>query len=166
VSVVDDTKEMATASMSLDDSGFVVIVGESAGFCWGVERAINIARDTAGKVGRVETVGQLVHNTRVVGDLAREGITAVSDVGSVETETAVVRTHGLPPAVLEEAKRRGVRLVDATCPTVAMVQKRARQLLDEGYQVFIVGKRDHPEVIGVQGWVEGKATVKLAENPQ
>jgi len=141
------------------EPGFTVIVGESAGFCWGVERAINIARDTAAQVGQIETVGQLVHNTRVVSDLAKEGITSVGNLEEVRTETAVVSTHGLPPAVIAEAKRRGVKLVDATCPTVAVVQKRARQLLDEGYEVFIVGKRDHPEVIGVQGWVGGKATV-------
>ena len=137
----------------------LIIVGKHAGFCWGVERAVKIARETAAREGRLNTIGPLVHNERVVRELAKEGIEPVDDVTQVTTPVALIRTHGLPPSALQEAQRRGLRLVDATCPTVAATQRRAKQLVEEGYDLYIIGRARHPEIVALLGCVDGKATV-------
>ena len=137
----------------------MIIVGRYAGLCWGVDRAVKIARETAAREGRLNTIGPLVHNERVVRELAKEGIQPVNDVTQVTTPVALIRTHGLPPAALQEAQRRRLRLVDATCPTVAAAQTRAKQLVEEGYDLCIIGRARHPEIVALLGSVDGKATV-------
>ena len=142
----------------------LIIVGKYAGFCWGVERAIKMARETAAREGRLNTIGPLVHNEGVVRELASEGIEPADSVAAVTTPVALIRTHGLPPAALREAEQRGLQLVDATCPTVATVPRRARQLVEEGYDLYIVGQARHPEIVALLGCVEGRATV--VETPE
>lgn len=135
-----------------------VTVAPCAGFCFGVKRALKLAFDAAheGDVPLV-TLGPIIHNPQVVAKLADEGLRVVDDPEEIRSGKLVVRSHGLPRPVIEAARRRGVEIVDATCPFVKMAQDRAAQLEDEGYAVVVVGERDHPEVLSITRSLEADA---------
>ncbi|MEB3286140.1 MAG: 4-hydroxy-3-methylbut-2-enyl diphosphate reductase [Vampirovibrionales bacterium] len=98
----------------------------------------------------VYVLGQLIHNRQVIDYLSGQGITTVSSLDEVPDESVcVIRTHGAPPELVEAAKARGIEVADATCPDVRLVQNKAIQLAEEGYTVVVVGKAEHPEVIGI-----------------
>ncbi len=123
-----------------------VIVARPNGFCFGVERALRLARAGLKKFPRVYTFGQLVHNPRVLQELAAAGIKPVRRLVDVRNGCLVIRAHGCPARVLEECARQGIAVIDATCPYVRRVQNVARKLSADGYQVVVVGERNHPEV--------------------
>ena len=136
------------------------IVAEGAGFCFGVKRALKIAFDAARKGdGSVVTLGAIIHNPQVVARLEEEGLRVVKNLDEVDGGTLVVRSHGLPRRVLEEAETKGMTVVDATCPFVKQAQERAAQLEDEGHAVVVVGEEDHPEVLSITGSLKGRAKV-------
>ncbi|NLT91828.1 MAG: 4-hydroxy-3-methylbut-2-enyl diphosphate reductase, partial [Actinobacteria bacterium] len=107
----------------------------------------------------VATLGPIIHNPRVVGSLEERGVHVVDDVGQAGSGTLIVRTHGVPPDVLEHARSRRLNVVDATCPFVSVAQRKAAMLRDAGYAVVILGERDHPEVVGLQGFAGADAVV-------
>ncbi len=147
-----------------------ISVAPCAGFCFGVKRALKIAFDAAHKHagdGPIFTLGPIIHNPQVVAKLEREGLAVIDDLEDLEDPrggTMIVRSHGLPRGVLEDATRRGIKLVDATCPFVKEAQERARQLADEGYAVVIVGEEDHPEVLSIAGGLSSPAMVIAGPN--
>ena len=129
-----------------------VIVASEAGACFGVERALDLVRETArGASGPVHTLGPLIHNPIVVDELAALGVTAVDDPAVEEGATLVLRTHGVAPAVEQAARDAGATVVDATCPFVKRAHRAAEKLASEGYQVLILGEKGHPEVEGIVG---------------
>lgn len=130
-----------------------VIVARSAGFCFGVRRAIEMAFRTAEEKGGqpIFTLGPLIHNAQVVRELERRGLRVADDIDSVESGTVIIRTHGLAPKVREEAQKRALEVIDATCPFVGRAQKLAADLAADGYQVVIIGDQNHPEVNAVAG---------------
>lgn len=128
-----------------------VLVAKPTGFCFGVQRAIDLARAGLARYGRVATLGELVHNPLVLEELAAEGIRAVKTVSAARGGALVIRAHGCPPAVTLECRRLGVRIIDATCPYVRKVQSVARRLREGGYAVVVVGERNHPEVRSILG---------------
>lgn len=144
-----------------------VIRAKSAGFCWGVERAIDIARDFATK-GRhpVYTDGPLIHNSQMMDRLQGEGIREVGDYQSSSNLTInadneqnavlVVRAHGISPERRKYLKSIGVDFKDATCPDVGIVAGKIRMHAKKGYSTVIFGDEKHPEVIGLMGYTEGK----------
>jgi (E)-4-hydroxy-3-methyl-but-2-enyl pyrophosphate reductase len=135
-------------------------VAKGAGFCFGVKRALKIAFDAARTgEGTVVTLGPIIHNPQVVASLEKEGLRVVNDLSEVDGGTLVVRSHGLPRSVLDEARARGLSIVDATCPFVKQAQDRAVQLEREGHEVVVVGEEDHPEVLSITGSLEKPATV-------
>jgi (E)-4-hydroxy-3-methyl-but-2-enyl pyrophosphate reductase len=135
-----------------------VRVAKISGFCFGVERVIDLARRAENK-GDFDTLGPIIHNPFVVRQLEEKGVRAVSSLSETTKETLLIRAHGVPPEIYREARERGIRLLDGTCPYVKDVQKAAVQLRSEGYRVIIVGMKDHPEVKGVLGYVQNEATV-------
>jgi 4-hydroxy-3-methylbut-2-enyl diphosphate reductase len=138
------------------DGSVLIEVAESAGYCWGVERAIDLAVEAAAKKDRpVVTHGELIHNSYTVGKLEREhGITAVADHHSAPAGAAlVIRAHGVPPAVKREATAAGLQVIDGTCPLVDIIHRKAVALAKDGYDVFIVGQPTHPEIIGIMASV-------------
>jgi 4-hydroxy-3-methylbut-2-enyl diphosphate reductase len=140
--------------------GRTIIVARSAGYCYGVERALQIADDAVEHSEKpIATLGPIIHNPSVVEQLARRGAAVVDEVAQLESGTVVVRTHGVPPAVIEEARRRGLTVVDATCPFVTVAQRKAAALQAAGYTVVILGERDHPEVIGLSACAGEQAVV-------
>lgn len=150
-----------------------IIRAENAGFCFGVKRAINLAFEAAAKSKKnVYSLGPLIHNPQTVDLLTRKGVYVVTDLEIPRPgDTLIIRSHGTTPEILDEAKKRDLNIVDATCPFVIKAQKVAQQLSLEGYQVVIVGEGDHPEVIGLKGfagkdsWVlENAEDAKLLPN--
>jgi (E)-4-hydroxy-3-methyl-but-2-enyl pyrophosphate reductase len=136
------------------------IVAEGAGFCFGVKRALKMAFEAARDgEGDVVTLGAIIHNPQVVAKLEEEGLHVVENLDGLEGGTLVVRSHGLPRSVLEEAEAKGMTIVDATCPFVKQAQERAVQLENEGHAVIVVGEEDHPEVLSITGSLKGRATV-------
>jgi len=136
-----------------------------AGFCFGVKRAIDMARATLdSKEGPIYSLGPLIHNPQVVSCLARMGLKEINDLGEIKEGTLVIRSHGVGPDLLETAREKGLEIVDATCPNVRRAQDLARELSRENIQVVVVGDKEHPEVQGIIGWTCGKAMV--AENPE
>ena len=131
-----------------------ITVAESAGFCFGVKRAIRITEEAAEKLGRVFTLGPLIHNNDVILDLERKGVTAVSDCSNAEG-TIIVRSHGVPKSVYDEIAKRGLTLIDATCPFVEKIHRIVEENSEDG-DVLIAGDSSHPEVIGIIGFVKGK----------
>ena len=135
-------------------------VATGAGFCFGVRRALKMAFEAARRdEGSVVTLGPIIHNPQVVAKLEKEGVRVVDDLDDVADGTLIVRSHGLPRRVLEEAEARGIKLVDATCPFVKQAQERAAQLEAEDHFVIVVGEEDHPEVLSITGSLEGEAVV-------
>jgi len=142
-----------------------VIVARNAGFCFGVRRAVELARSEARALGRVYTWGKLIHNEAVVRSLSEEGIRPVESLdGLLPGDTLIIRAHGAPPALFEACAARGIRTVDATCPFVARIHPIVQAAVERGIPVFIAGKRTHPEVIGTAGWARGQAVI--LETPQ
>ena len=138
-----------------------VYTAEEAGFCFGVKRALEIATKAAvrGEQIPVYTLGPIIHNPQVVGELDKLGIKAINSIEDIAQGTVIIRSHGVSPAILEKAKKKGLHIIDATCPFVKSAQKYAKKLVDEGYQTFIYGDHEHPEVIGIYGSSAGSATV-------
>ena len=133
-----------------------------AGYCWGVERALDIVTDTAAAhpSETVRTLGPIIHNSHVVQSLEEKGVQHVSGLDQLASgDTMIIRTHGVPPETYEQARAQGLNVVDATCPLVTLVQNKAKQLVQEGYHLVIFGNPKHPEVIGTIGHAGGKATV-------
>ncbi|MBP7332271.1 MAG: bifunctional 4-hydroxy-3-methylbut-2-enyl diphosphate reductase/30S ribosomal protein S1 [Firmicutes bacterium] len=140
-------------------------VASKAGFCSGVKRALDLAMDTLKEnKGPVSTLGPLVHNPQVVASLVEKGISVIDDVKDIQEGALVIRSHGVSPDVLVQARERGINIIDATCPNVRRAQELAGELTEQGYQVVVVGDRGHPEVQGIVGWTNGKAVV--VENPE
>lgn len=138
-----------------------VILADYAGYCYGVERAFIIVEEAAKtKSHPITTLGPLIHNNQAIEALRNEfGVTDSDALEAITEGTVVIRTHGVIPDVMDEAKQKGLEIVDATCPFVRKVQKLARELVRDGYTLIILGEKNHPEVIGVTGHAGGAAIV-------
>lgn len=139
-----------------------VVLARSAGFCFGVKRAIETAESTA-RQGEAYTYGPLIHNRQVVERLEQNGLKAIDDL-QVGQGKVIIRSHGVPPEIYARGKELGVELVDATCPFVQKAQRLAMQFQQDGYQVIVVGDRRHPEVQGIIGWTGNQGIA--VEDPQ
>lgn len=138
----------------------IIKISKYAGFCFGVERAINLALKAAKKFRKVYTLGDLIHNKREIERLKEFGIVPVNvsyqDINKVfkEGDIVIIRSHGVPPYVYELLKKVGVKIIDATCPFVKQVHKKIQILQKENYPTCIFGDPDHPEVIGIAGYAK------------
>jgi (E)-4-hydroxy-3-methyl-but-2-enyl pyrophosphate reductase len=136
-----------------------VLLADKAGFCFGVKRAINTAFETAVK-GNVYCLGPLIHNPQEVERLRQSGVRTVDDFSSLNPgEFLIIRSHGVPPKVLAQARDKGLRIIDLTCPFVGKAQRDAEALCKDGYQVVVVGEKKHPEVQSILGYAGDNAVV-------
>jgi len=138
-------------------------IAKNAGYCYGVRRAFSLVekavREHDGE-GPFYTLGPIIHNPQAVEMLKREkGVYPISNLDEVDRGVLIVRSHGVPPELIDRALKRGLKVVDATCPFVKRAQSKAKELADEGYQVVILGEKEHPEVIGIIAHAGGKAYV-------
>ncbi len=137
-----------------------VLLADEYGFCFGVERAVEMVEEALGVGATVRTLGPLIHNTQEIERLEAEGVRTINAPAEVrEGETAVIRAHGVTPEVQRELEARATKVVDATCPFVTKVQKLAERAAAEGRDVVVVGNPDHPEMIGVKGYAPERAHV-------
>lgn len=128
-----------------------ILTAKSAGFCYGVRRALDAVMEAAGTEGRpMYTLGPLIHNPQVVERLARNGVQAIERIEDTPTGGIIVMpSHGVPKPILDEAMAMGIEMLDVTCPFVSKVQNLAGDLHDQGYQVVILGDAGHTEVRGI-----------------
>jgi 4-hydroxy-3-methylbut-2-enyl diphosphate reductase len=137
-----------------------VLLAEEYGFCFGVERAVEMVEGALSEGANVRTLGPLIHNTQEIQRLEGEGVRTINAPVEVTAgETAVIRAHGVTPEVQRELESRAERVIDATCPFVTKVQKLAERAAKEGRDVVVVGSPDHPEMIGVKGYAPDRAYV-------
>ncbi len=138
-----------------------VIIADCAGYCYGVERALKLAEKAADKGGRkLYSIGPLIHNQHVIDRLKKEkNIHPLEDISEIHNARLIVRAHGVPPETLETAERAGNEIINATCKFVNIAQDYAAKLHEDGYDIIILGEKDHPEVVGLLGYAGGKAIV-------
>jgi (E)-4-hydroxy-3-methyl-but-2-enyl pyrophosphate reductase len=136
-----------------------------AGFCFGVRRAIKIVEEAlARKNGGIFCWGELIHNACVVQDLEKKGLRMVKNLKAVPRGgSLIIRSHGAGPEIFSEAKKRKIKVIDATCPFVQKAQIIAKDFYRKNYQVVIVGDKKHPEVIGIQANTKDTAIVVSGE---
>lgn len=126
-----------------------VILAKQAGFCFGVKRATQMAFEAAGKDEKTYTLGPIIHSPQVVGKLEELGIHALDNLDGLDGGTIIIRSHGVECKDIDEAQRKELTIVDATCPFVKKAQEHVKSLSEAGYGVIVVGDADHPEVQGI-----------------
>jgi 4-hydroxy-3-methylbut-2-enyl diphosphate reductase len=133
-----------------------ILIARSAGFCFGVKRAIAIADDTATKGGEepIHSLGPIIHNPQAVERLEKKGIRVVGGIDEITCGKAIIRSHGVTRSDRAALERKEITIVDATCPFVAKAQDHARMLSQEGYSVVVVGDPNHPEVKSIISFIE------------
>lgn len=142
-----------------------VVVSEYAGYCWGVERALEIAREAAEDAKEpVKSLGPLIHNPTVIEELAARGVTPAESVEEIIEGTVIIRSHGIPEDVKARLESSEAQVVDATCTFVKAAQEKAARLRDGGYMVVVLGEPRHPEVLGIRSYAGPNSLV--VEGPE
>ncbi|MDO4167536.1 MAG: 4-hydroxy-3-methylbut-2-enyl diphosphate reductase [Eubacteriales bacterium] len=140
-----------------------VTLAKSAGFCFGVKRAVDMVYQESEKPQKVYTLGPIIHNEQVVADLEAKGVRVLkedlSDLREGEEATVIIRSHGISKQLYEALEKKGVTIVDATCPFVSKIHRIVQEQHQAGHQIVIVGNENHPEVEGINGWCDHAATV-------
>ncbi|MBQ9978088.1 MAG: bifunctional 4-hydroxy-3-methylbut-2-enyl diphosphate reductase/30S ribosomal protein S1 [Clostridia bacterium] len=137
-----------------------ITLAETAGFCFGVNRAVNTVYELLEKGEKVCTLGPIIHNPQLVKELEEKGVRVVENECEVKPqEILVIRSHGVPACVMENAEKQGVKTVDATCPFVAKIHKIVSEATEKGDTVLIAGDEKHKEVIGIMGHCKGEVFV-------
>lgn len=140
-----------------------VKVAKTAGFCFGVKRAVEKAYEVAEqRQGEVYTYGPIIHNEEVVADLANKGVQVLeteNELRKLEKGTVIIRSHGVPKYIYELLKEKHLDYVDVTCPFVLKIHRIVEEESKKGRHIVIVGNAEHPEVAGIKGWCRGDCTV-------
>ncbi|MCQ2507535.1 MAG: 4-hydroxy-3-methylbut-2-enyl diphosphate reductase, partial [Dorea sp.] len=141
-----------------------VTLAKTAGFCFGVERAVNtVYQQIAEHKGKkIYTYGPIIHNALVTKDFEEQGVSVVqnlSDLEALEKGIMIIRSHGITKAEQEQIEKHGFTIVDATCPFVKRIHRIVEEHSKQGEHIIIVGNPKHPEVQGIVGWSEGPVTV-------
>ena len=127
-------------------NGVKVKLAKKTGFCFGVKRAVRMAEEALAKKRPIYSLGSIIHNRQVVERLSRKGLKVIKSIDQVKKGVLVISSHGLSPRKQSSIAKRGVDIIDTTCPFVLNAQKIAKRLSDGGYTVVIVGDARHPEV--------------------
>jgi len=136
-----------------------ISLANSAGFCFGVRRAINIAMETAKTNQPVFMLGDIVHNEEVVKKIRESGIKKISRLSAGGGKTLLIRAHGCSKKTLQRAKELGYSIIDATCPMVKEIHAIARKLENRGFKIIVIGDKSHDEVKGIVGQLKTKAVI-------
>ena len=142
-----------------------ILLASPRGFCAGVDRAIEIVNKALAKHGKpVYVRHEIVHNKQVVEDLKKRGAIFVEEISDIEDKTrpVIFSAHGVPKKVPKEAKLKNLYYIDATCPLVSKVHRESEQLFKNGFDIILIGHKNHPEVIGTMGQLP-KGSIKLIE---
>ena len=142
-----------------------VILAKSAGFCFGVRRAVDTVYEKIESGEPIYTFGPIIHNEEVVRDLKERGVVVVNDIEELSgktTGTVIIRAHGVEKGVDEAIRQLGFDIVDATCPFVLKIHRLVERYSAEGCQIVIVGNGAHPEVKGIRSWSSASHTAVIA----
>jgi 4-hydroxy-3-methylbut-2-en-1-yl diphosphate reductase len=127
------------------------------GFCMGVRRAVEIAERASLETGKLYTLGPLIHNSQVLESLGKRGLVCLkeNELSSLPADsTVIIRAHGVSPVIERELAKKGINILDATCPHVKLSQSKARSFVESGYRLFIAGEENHGEIAGIKGYAE------------
>ena len=144
-----------------------IIVAKSAGFCFGVERAVSTVYSEVEKGKKIYTLGPIIHNDYVVSDLESKGVTVINDVKELEGQddgTVIIRSHGVSKQTQDMLESLPLNVIDATCPFVKKIHRIVEKESTEGKQIVVIGNPDHPEVIGIIGWCDPDHPATVIEN--
>ena len=134
-----------------------IIVAKTAGFCWGVKRAIDKVMDLRSTTStNIQTYGPLIHNPQILDRLDNQGIKTSNKLKDIESSHVVIRTHGIPPEERKMIQRKDVKILDTTCPDVAKIHARIKRSVRAGQSVIIAGHQGHPEIKGIMGYAGEK----------
>lgn len=140
-----------------------VRVAKTAGFCFGVKRAVETVYEQAGMEGKtIYTYGPIIHNEEVVKDLEEKGVRVLeteAELSALDAGTVIIRSHGVGRDVYELIREKGLELVDATCPFVSKIHRIVEEQSKKGRHIIVVGNPTHPEVLGIVGWAFGPVDV-------
>lgn len=138
-----------------------IVVANNAGFCFGVKRATLMAFEQASvpATGKTCTLGPIIHSPQVVERLAEMGVNVIKSLSEIDSGRVILRSHGVTAAEIQEASDKGLDIVDATCPFVKKAQVHVKKLSEDGYDIVVVGERDHPEVEGIVSYSNGRVFV-------
>ena len=146
----------------------MVTLAKTAGFCFGVKRAVEMVYTEVQKGKQVYTLGPIIHNEEVVSDLEKKGVKVINELDLEKMEedgnklsgsTVVIRSHGVSEAVYQALEEKKCEIVDSTCPFVKKIHDTVRKHAAQGYDIVIIGSREHPEVQGILGWCLGRGKV-------
>lgn len=142
-----------------------ILLAETAGFCFGVDRAVKMVEQLLESSERVYTLGPIIHNPQLVKELEQKGATIAASVNDVpKGGTLVISSHGAPASVYTEAQKRGIKVVDATCPYVGKIHKIVSRAWDDGRLLLVAGDASHTEIRGIVGHYPGESKVFKDEN--
>ena len=139
-----------------------VRLAKSAGFCFGVKRAVDTVYEQVGTGKKIYTLGPIIHNEEVVKDLEEKGVIVLEseeDLAKVKDGTIIIRSHGVGKHVYDKLKQQKLEYIDATCPFVRKIHKIVEEESSKGNTVLIIGNENHPEVAGIQGWSKNQSYV-------
>lgn len=136
-----------------------IVIGKSAGFCYGVKRAVESAEnDVKNANGKIYCLGEIVHNKEVINELKNMGINFIEDISDADS-TTIIRAHGVEKQVYEIAKKKDIEIKDYTCPNVLKIHKIAEEYANKGYYILLFGSKKHPENIGTVSFCGDKYLV-------
>jgi len=136
-----------------------IVLAKSAGFCFGVKRATQMAFDASSQHEQIHSLGPLIHSPQVVEQLEQQGVRVCKQVAEIPDGAVVVRSHGITADEMQDIDEKQLEVIDATCPFVKKAQDYAEKLSADGYLVVLVGEADHPEVQGIFSYAKGEAVV-------
>ncbi|MBN2853496.1 MAG: bifunctional 4-hydroxy-3-methylbut-2-enyl diphosphate reductase/30S ribosomal protein S1 [Clostridia bacterium] len=144
----------------------IVTVAKSTGFCFGVGNAVRKTQELAEKFNNVYCLGDLIHNDAVIRQLEKKGISFVQDISQVpDNSHLIIRAHGEPPETYRKSHERNLILHDLTCPDVRKIHRLVKEKYEQGYQIIIFGREDHPEVAGINGYCQNSAVI-ISDNEE
>ncbi len=138
-----------------------IIFAKKYGFCFGVRRAIDVLDISS---GTMYTLGPIIHNPQVVDHYLKKGIKSIDSLDEINSGTVFIRAHGVPDKIINQAKEKNLEVIDLTCPYVKKTQILAKELEKDGYQVVILGQKNHPEVIAIASNLKRPVVVESVHN--
>lgn len=131
-----------------------LIIGKTAGFCFGVRNAVDKTYEEINKnTKNLYCLGELVHNGRIVENITKKGVITVNDISEIPNNSnVIIRAHGVEPGIYNIANEKNLKLIDLTCPKVAMIHKLAKDFVNNEYYIFLIAENNHPETIGTKGF--------------
>ena len=141
-----------------------IILAKTSGFCMGVKRAMQIALETAKtSESKVYTCGPLIHNPQAIEYLMENGVETILDWHQLKQGTVIIRAHGMPIENIKDIESKGLKTVDATCPHVKTSQKQIKKYSELGYYIYIIGDKDHPEILSLQSFAKDYEVLNCIE---